>query len=65
MADYRCYFLNDSRHIVGVENLTRCPDDSEARVRAITLLQERPQFSGVAVWELNRKVFEEMLKADG
>jgi hypothetical protein len=39
--------------------------DGEAGVRAITLLQERPQFSVVAVWELNRKVFEEMLRVEG
>ena len=61
MPDYRCYFLNDQRHIVGVEALTGCKDDAEARRLAMTLLKDRPLYSGVAVWELSRKVFEEMI----
>jgi hypothetical protein len=36
--------------------------DAEARERAIKLLQERPQYHGIAVWELNRKLFEEMVE---
>jgi hypothetical protein len=62
MADYLCYFLNAARHIIGIENLSECQDDVEARERAIKLLQERPQYHGIAVWELNRKLFEEMVE---
>jgi hypothetical protein len=61
MADYRCYFLNDQRHIVGVEELGGCADDNEARKIAMTLLNDRPHYSGVAVWERSRKVFEELI----
>jgi predicted translin family RNA/ssDNA-binding protein len=60
MAHYRCYFFNAARHIIAVENLTECQDDAEAREQAIKLLHERPQYSGIAVWELHRKVFEEL-----
>jgi hypothetical protein len=65
MADYRCYFLNDQRHIVGFEAITECEDDTAARRIAITLLNRRPQYSGVAVWERSRKVFEELLSKVG
>jgi hypothetical protein len=53
--------LNDHRHIVGVEQLAGCPDDNEARKIAMTLLNDRPHYSGVAVWERSRKVFEELI----
>jgi hypothetical protein len=62
LPDYRCYFLNAGRHIVGVESITECDDDAEARKIAMTLLQERPQYNGIAVWDRSRKVFEEMIK---
>jgi hypothetical protein len=65
MTDYRCYFLNAARHIVGVENISECTDDAEARTRAITFLPQRPQYRGVAVWERSRKVFEELISKAG
>lgn len=61
MPDDRCYFLNAERHIVGVEAITDCADDTAARRIAMTLLNERPQYSGVAVWERSRKAFEELI----
>ncbi len=41
MPDYRCYFPNDHRHIVGVETLTECKNDAEARRLAMTLASQR------------------------
>ena len=65
MSDYRCYLLNAERHIVGVEAITECKDDAVARKIAITMLIERSQYSGVAVWDRSRKVFEEMMAKTG
>jgi hypothetical protein len=65
MTDYRCYFLNAARHIVGVENITGCTNDAKARTRAITLWQARSQYGGVAVWERSRKVVEELISKAG
>jgi len=61
MSNYRCYFLNDERHIVGVEELSVCENDSEARQMAMTFLNQRSQYCGVAVWDRYRKVFEELI----
>lgn len=65
MPDYRCYFLNAERHIVGVEELHHCGNDTEARHAAMTLLNQRPHYCGVAVWERSRKVFEELVSTAG
>jgi hypothetical protein len=51
----------DRRHIIGVEAITGCTDGTAARRIALTLLNERPQYSGVSVWDRSGKVFEELI----
>jgi len=48
--------LIDVAGCVGVEAVTDCADDTAARRIAMTLLNERPQYSAVAVWERSRGV---------
>jgi hypothetical protein len=60
MSNYRCFFLDAKAHIVGVEAMTDCANDGEARTRTLALLKARPEYAGIAVWERARKVFEEL-----
>lgn len=60
MHHYRCYFLNADGYIVDFQELTKCRDDVAVRLRAIALLDERPQYKGVTVWERSRKIFEKI-----
>jgi hypothetical protein len=64
MASYRCYFMNSGGHIVGLKDMAECIDDTEARCIAITLLNEQPRYSGVSLWDGQRKVFGEFIPAD-
>jgi hypothetical protein len=52
---YRCYLLNARRHFAAVE-IIECPDDRTARRRAEQILAARPVYSGVEVWEWERRV---------
>jgi hypothetical protein len=58
MPVYRCYFVAD-RRIAGVE-LIECDSDEEAWRRALGLLaernRERPRFSGIELWDVDRMV---------
>jgi len=55
MHTYRCYLLNGHRHIAAVE-VIECRDDGIAKRRAEKILAAQPAFSGVEVWEWDRRV---------
>src|SRR5712671_6586859 len=55
MHTYRCYLLDGHRHIAAVEVID-CADDRVAEGRAEQILAARPAFSGVEVWEWDRRV---------
>jgi hypothetical protein len=57
---YRCYFLNGYGHFAAFE-VIECAYDVEARQRADALLVDRPEFHGVEVWELDRRVHLNMV----
>jgi hypothetical protein len=56
MRTYRCYLLDCHDEIATVE-LVSCDSDMEARQRADTLLIQGPEFHGVEVWDLDRRVY--------
>jgi hypothetical protein len=58
VSDYRCYFMK-ANHIVSVEILTGCRDDSEASGMALMILAERKReedFDRAEVWDQGRKI---------
>ena len=59
MHTYRCYLLDARCHIAAVE-VIECPDDRVAERRAEQILAARPAFSGVEVWDLERRVHVQM-----
>lgn len=65
MAIYRCYFFNSAAHIIGTQTLVDCADEGDARRSAISLLNSQPRYSGVSLWEGERKIFAEFIPACG
>ncbi len=59
MHTYRCYLLNAHCHIAGLEVIA-CRDDRIAQRRAEQILDARPAFSGIEVWESGRRVHVKM-----
>jgi hypothetical protein len=55
MRPYRCYFLDAHGAIAGVHVLV-CADDREASVLAPELLAQRPEHSGLEVWDRSRRI---------
>jgi len=55
MHTYRCYLLNARSHIASVE-VIECRDDRAAVQRAEQILDAQPTFSGIEVWEWDRRV---------
>jgi hypothetical protein len=55
VRSYRCYLLNIVNQIADFSVIT-CADDAEARRTADAILARRPEFHGVEVWELGRRV---------
>ena len=49
MQHYRCYFLDDARHITGVEGRD-CASDADAIEWAESLAGTRPQCQAIEVW---------------
>ena len=64
MALYKCYFFNEGGHIVNLAEIA-CASDPEARQVSIVMLNKRPKFHGVAVWQGERKVFAEFIPPVG
>lgn len=60
MRSYRCY-PHDCRYEIATVEIIHCADDMEARRRADDLLVQRPEFHGVEVWELDRRVYVNMM----
>ncbi len=54
MNAYRCYFLNQESHIVGVECI-ECHDDADARLMAAQLLSGQ-RYMAAEIWEEGRMV---------
>jgi hypothetical protein len=63
MRSYRCYLL-DCRHQIAAVEVIECAYDVEARRKADALLVHRPEFHGVEVWELGRRVYANLVGAD-
>ena len=59
MHTYRCYLLDAHCHIAGLE-VIECRDDRIAQRRAEQILNARPAFSGIEVWESGRRVHVKM-----
>jgi len=55
MHTYRCYLLNVHRRIAAGE-VIGCRDDGIANRRAEQILAAPPAFSGVEVWEWDRRM---------
>ena len=51
---YRCYLMTGEA-IRGVQ-MFECPDDAEVIIKAATLLQSKPEFQNIEVWEGKRLV---------
>jgi hypothetical protein len=54
MTVYRCYFLDDESHVVGVDVID-CPDDEAAKVKAAKALL-RSSEKAAEVWDHQRWV---------
>jgi len=63
MHGYRCYLLDCSDRIASVA-VIHCASDREARQRADTLLVQKPEFHGVEVWDLDRRVYLNVVGVD-
>jgi len=59
MHNYRCYLLNARCHVAEVE-VIKCRDDGVAKRRAGQILDARPAYSGIEVWEGDRRVHVQM-----
>ncbi len=60
MHPYRCYLLDDTCHIAGVE-VIECRDDGEAERRCEEVPAAHPERAGVEVWDGDRRVHVRML----
>jgi hypothetical protein len=60
MRPYRCYLLGCRDAIAAVE-IIHCAHEGEARRRANDLLVHRPQYHGVEVWDLDRRVYVQVV----
>ena len=56
MSWYRVYFLNGQRRICDVAEF-RSPSNETALQHGRKLLQNRPYFCGIELWQENRPVF--------
>jgi hypothetical protein len=63
MHPYRVYLLDCSDGIASVA-VIYCASDMEARQRADTLLVQKPEFHGVEVWDLDRRVYLNVVGVD-
>jgi hypothetical protein len=55
MRPYRCYFV-DAHGLIKDTRMVLCEGDREVDAVASGLLAERPQLSGVEIWNRCRKV---------
>ena len=63
MRPYRFYLL-DCRDTIASVEVIYCASDMEARQRADTLLVQKPEFHGVEVWDLDRRVYLNVVGVD-
>ena len=63
MDTYRFYLL-DSRNLIASVEVIYCGSDSEARRSADTLLVQRPEFHGIEVWQMERRVYVNIVGVD-
>ena len=56
MTWYRCYFLDGDDHIRDVENI-EADVLNEAIERGLSLLQERPKYYAVELWQGGQKIY--------
>ena len=52
---YRCFLLDAESHIASAEEFA-CYDDNAAKLRAREILARKTEFSGIEVWERDRRV---------
>jgi hypothetical protein len=64
MRAYRCYLLDCNNEIAAME-VIRCAYDMDARQHADMLLVRRPEFHGVEVWDLDRRVYVNVVGSEG
>jgi hypothetical protein len=63
MDTYRFYLL-DSRNLIASVEVIYCGSDIEARRSADTLLVQRPEFHGIEVWQMGRRVYVNIVGVD-
>jgi len=63
MDAYRFYLLDSQNSIARVEVIC-CGSDIEARQSADTLLVQRPEFHGIEVWQMERRVYLNIVGVD-
>jgi hypothetical protein len=63
MDTYRFYLL-DSRNSIASVEVIYCGSDIEARRSADTLLVQRPEFHGIEVWQMERRVYVNIVGVD-
>jgi hypothetical protein len=63
MAAYRFYLLDSQNSIASVK-VIYCGSDVEARQSADTLLVQRPEFHGIEVWQMERRVYVNIVGVD-
>jgi hypothetical protein len=63
MDTYRFYLL-DSRNLIASVEVIYCGSDIEARRSADTLLVQRPEFHGIEVWQMERRVYVNIVGVD-
>lgn len=56
MRSYRCYFLNQTNRIAGVE-IIEAEADEDALIGAARLLGGQPRYRAIEVWDGARRVF--------
>ena len=59
MGIYTYYLLNGDGSVPAFE-FDQCRDDGEARLRALQMLAQRPERSGVEIWRDDRLVARHM-----
>jgi hypothetical protein len=60
MQHYRCFFLDEARHIIGVE-AHECASDADAVEWAESISGTRPQCEAIEVWCRGRMTHERQL----
>jgi hypothetical protein len=63
MDAYRFYLL-DCRNSIAAVEVIYCGSDIEARQSADTLLVQRPEFHGDEVWQMERRVYVNVVGVD-